>query len=692
MLYFTVACFLTAFINLTLGFFSFLKGKKAGKIFFLLCFSVAVWSLFMGLEVISTVQSIGFLFSKLLHAGVIFIPVTYLHFSTSFLKITHKKRRIIITGYILACIMLILDAFGLVVRGVSKKYYFNYFTDPGLFYPVLLLMFFSLVAYAVYLLIKAYPASSSLQKKQIKYDLVATAIGFTGGSCTFLPVYNIFPLSFGMFFVPIYPIVVYYAIIAYRFMDIEVIIKKTLVFAGLFSFMFGIFAAVVMFISTFIVPFSRNSLYLSSVISIVIILLVHDPFKNFLINVTNKYLFQKKYSPRKILKDFADEALTILNLDKLCKVTIDTLVNNLYLTNCAVLLLTYEEIGYGIYDSFGIEDKKIHFNAENVLVRHLKSSRLPLLYQSYDESLQASDEAKSQMGMIKSHVCLPLMIRNELVGILSLGVKKSDQPYNADDIDILTTLTKTLSIAISNAKLFMQAAQNEKLAAIGTITSAINHEICRPLSAISGNMQLFTLELDRGSYNNHDELLKKVKNIMQDSEEQIRKAVNITSKLSGFAKPSNVVETKPIDIAQSVEDALILLKHKLELDKIKIEKNTPENLPKIIMDEDQMQQIFFNLIRNAAEAIKENGTIKITAKEDNEKIKIQIQDTGCGITEDKLDEIFKPFYTTKGETKGSGYGLAIVRELVQRNNGNITVKSKAGEGTTFFLEFPKAKE
>jgi len=277
-----------------------------------------------------------------------------------------------------------------------------------------------------------------------------------------------------------------------------------------------------------------------------------------------------------------------------------------------------------------------------------------------------------------------------MVGILSLGAKKSDQPYDENDIDILITLMKALSIAISNARLFMQAAQNEKLATIGTITSAINHEICRPLGTISGNMQLFTLELERGGYSNHDELLKKVKSIIRDSEKQIRKAVNITSRLSGFAKPSNVVETKPIDVLKSIEEALILLKHKLELDKIQVQISIPLNLPKIMVDEDQLQQMVFNLIRNASEAITKNGTIIINAKEEQDKIRIEIKDTGCGIPKDKLDKVFQPFYTTKGEAKGSGYGLAVVKELVQRNNGNITVESEAGKGTTFYLEFQKA--
>ena len=177
---------------------------------------------------------------------------------------------------------------------------------------------------------------------------------------------------------------------------------------------------------------------------------------------------------------------------------------------------------------------------------------------------------------------------------------------------------------------------------------------------------------------------------MDHSIGQIERVAAITSKLSSFAKPSKAAAAKPVDITESVNDALGVVGHELELNKIKLEKNIPADLLKIMADEDQMQQVFFNLIRNAAQAVEENGTITITAKEDNNRIKVEVADTGCGIPEDKLNKIFEPFYTTKDKVKGSGFGLAIVRELIWRNKGNISVKSKQGEGTTFYLEFPKA--
>ncbi len=698
LLQYKISCLLTTIFTILIGSFVFSRNvkSKTNKIFLYFSLSIALWSIFLFFNLGAQAKDTAVLFVKLLHIFSLLIPVFFLHITLILTRQITKRLKILYPAYTFSFFLITLIAFlprELYLTAEYREHFGFFVCVPGPFYPVHLIFAIGVIILAWALSLKPFFLSEGIEKQRLKYFLISTLIGWSGGLTNYFINYNIriFPFyPFGNYTILAYIAVLAYTILRYQLMDIEVIIKKTLVFAGLFTFAYGVIVGIAMITQELLPQLLAVNRLVSLAISAVVIVFSLRPLENFLVNATNKYLFQKKYDPRKILKEFADEALTILNLDKLCRVTIDTLVKHLYLKNCAILLLIIEDLGYGIYDSFGIENKGIYFNTESTLVKSLKNSQLPLLYQSYDKSLQATDNTKKDMDKIQSQLCIPLVIRNELVGILSLGAKKSDQPYNADDIDILITLTKTLSIAISNARLFMQAAQNEKLATIGTITSAIDHEVCGPLGNISVNMQLFMSDIGRGMYKNYNELLKKVKDIIQDTRERIRQATNITNKLSNFAKPSNVVESEPIGIAQGVEDALILLKHKLELNKIKVEKNIPENLPKIVVDENQIQQIFFNLIRNAAEAIKEKGTITIIAKEDNNKVKIQIQDTGCGIPEDKLDEIFKPFYTTKGEIKGSGYGLAIVKELVQRNNGNIAVKSKVGKGTIFYLEFLKA--
>lgn len=694
MTYLAFTGLINAITSLTLGLFVYFRNPKPSlnKAYLNLNLSIAIYSIGYFFWQISKIEIGQIFWFKILVIGIILINPAFLHFAFTLTDRLNKRKALLIACYLVNLLFIYFNLSSLLYTDFILKYNHGLWPVPSFLFNLYLIFWFWQIFYGFTYFLIGFKENIGLKREQIRYCIIAGAIGFIGGATNWPMWYNINLPPYLNILIAVHVAVVAYAILRHQLMDIEVVIKKTLVYAGLFTFAFGVIVGVAMITQELLSQFLAINRFVSLAISAVIIIFSLRPLENFLINATNKYLFQKKYDPRKILKDFSDEALTILNLDKLCKVTVDTLANNLYLTNCAVLLLGYEEVGYEIYDSFGIDRKGLYLNTESAIVKSLENNKLPLLYESYDKSLQAQDDVKKDMDKMKSQACLPLIIRNELVGILSLGAKKSDQAYNADDIDILTTLTKALSIAISNARLFMQAAQNEKLAIIGTITSAINHEVCGPLSRISAQIQLYIEDKKRNVFENEASKreFNEAEKIMQNIMQEIKKTVNITSKLSGFAKPSKVVESKPINIAQSVEDALILLKHKLELDKIKIEKNIPENLPKIIADEDQIQQIFFNLIRNAAEAIKENGTITITAKEDNNKVKVEIQDTGCGIPEDKLDEVFKPFYTTKGEVKGSGYGLAVVKELVQRNNGNITVKSKAGEGTSFYLEFLKA--
>jgi len=676
-----------------LGLFVLFQDVKSQlyRTFFLFNIAIAWWGFCTVFMELAPNPSVALLWDRTLLSGVAFIPTFILHCTLEYIHKVKDMRYVLRSAYLGSSIFFLLSLTPLMAESVSQKGFIRYLTDPGPAYHIFMIFFPLVMTIAIYFLYQSYLTyKGKLYGKGILYLLIATIIAAIGGSANFLVSYGItipYLVPFGTYALILYAAVTAYIILRYQWFDIAVVIKKTLVFAGLFGLMFGVFAGVISFISLFVLPVGRVNLYVSTAISIFIIILLHDPFKNFLVNATNKYLFQKRYDPRKVLRDFADETLTILNLDKLCKVTVETLVNNLYPVNCAVLLLSREAIGYEIYDSFGIEDKEKYLDAESALVKSLKSNNLPLLHQSYGKVFQASDDVKKDMDKIDSQLCMPLIIRDELVGILSLGLKKSDQLYNADDVDILMTLVKALSIAISNAKLFMQAAQNEKLAAIGTITSAVNHEVCGPLSLISLQIQMYLSDKkEKTSKSTSD----KAEKIMLSTMEEIKKVTDITSKLSSFAKPSNIVTSKPIEAEEVLDEALVLLKHKLKESRVVVKKEIPEGLPKMIADENQLQQIFFNLIRNAAEAIEKDGIIRIIANEESDKIKIKIQDTGSGIPEDKLDKIFEPFYTTKGGIKGSGYGLTVVKELVQRNSGSIRLESETGKGSIFYLEFQKA--
>ena len=298
-------------------------------------------------------------------------------------------------------------------------------------------------------------------------------------------------------------------------------------------------------------------------------------------------------------------------------------------------------------------------------------------------------------------MCIPIILHDKLIGFLSLGMKKSGEPYNQEDIDVLMALARTEAIAISNAQLFQElsktqaeAAQREKMAVIGTLAAGINHEICNPLGIARGQCEMFLLNYRDGLYNNvsEKELVEKCTIIFEKVIKEVDRATGITKRLSSFAKPSKQFLLGEVDVADEVQEILAILGHELKLDNVEVITNIPKDLAKIFADKKQVQEIIFNIVRNAAQAITGKGSITISAQERNDRVFIDIEDTGCGIPADKMNEIFNPFYTTKAPGKGTGLGLFIVKQIVERNKGTIVVQSEVGKGTKFTLSFSTARQ
>ncbi|MFA6321010.1 MAG: ATP-binding protein [Candidatus Omnitrophota bacterium] len=430
----------------------------------------------------------------------------------------------------------------------------------------------------------------------------------------------------------------------------------------------------------------------------VIIILTMRRIENFLINVTDKYLFQKKYDYKSLLKTFTNEVLTVLELDKLMNLTVDKLTDTIKLNSAAVLLFNDEEQQFEVMAQKNIKDSDVKLIRPDGIVTFMEETHGYLLVKELQtKKIYVPDSVQEVIEKLNAELIIPMVMHEEVIGILSLGKKKSDEDYSQDDLDILLPLARTLAIAIANAKLFdelgktqAEAAQKDKMAVIGTLSAGINHEICNPLGIARGQCEAFLLNIQDGLYKSKttDELLTKAKEIMGKVIHETDRATAITKKLSQFAKPAKG-ECEMVNIGREVDDVLSLVGYELKLEKIEIIKDIQSELPDIFVDKKQLQEVLFNLIRNAGQAINEKGRITISAREEKNRIFIDISDTGAGIPEDKIKQLFNPFFTTKDPGKGTGLGLFIVRQVIEKNGGRIYLKStKVGEGTAFTLEFP----
>lgn len=231
-----------------------------------------------------------------------------------------------------------------------------------------------------------------------------------------------------------------------------------------------------------------------------------------------------------------------------------------------------------------------------------------------------------------------------------------------------------------------RAAQRDKLAAIGTLVTSINHEIKNPFYVIRGLAESHLENLNQGVYPSKDEALKKTSEILSKTIDQTQRAMDIMKRFALFAKQrTGEVQFEDLNLAEALENILPLIRHELELDKIELVKEISEDLPLIHADRRHIEEILFNLIVNACQAMKEGGQLTIQAEQRNNLLSIIVKDTGPGIPSEQLSKIFEPFYTTK--SSGTGLGLYVTKQLVERNKGKITVESHPGQGTTFTLKF-----
>lgn len=226
--------------------------------------------------------------------------------------------------------------------------------------------------------------------------------------------------------------------------------------------------------------------------------------------------------------------------------------------------------------------------------------------------------------------------------------------------------------------------QSEKLASLGKLAAGIAHEINNPLGGILIYSNLLLEDTDKNSP--HYENLKKIV-------KETSRCKDIVKGLLEFARPKEP-EAALIGVNKVLESSLAIMEKQALFQNISIKKTFESDMPKIIADSAQLQQVFMNIILNAAEAMAGNGTLTLSTSlnPDNTYIEVKFSDTGHGIKEENKKRLFEPFYSTKEVGKGTGLGLAISYGIIQQHNGTIEVKSQVGKGSTFTVKLPVIEE
>jgi signal transduction histidine kinase len=299
---------------------------------------------------------------------------------------------------------------------------------------------------------------------------------------------------------------------------------------------------------------------------------------------------------------------------------------------------------------------------------------------------------------VYSFATVPLWGKGKVIGVILVDNLYNQNPITDQDIQILTMFSTQAGLAIENAILYRNLEEvhralketeayllhQEKMAALGKLSSTIAHEIRNPLVSIGG----FARRLYRSMPDEAPE-----KRYTQTIMVEVSRLEKILSDLLSYTQDESLV-FKELNLRDILEESLSMVSEKFESGEIELAKEYSEGLPNVMGDHQQLIQVFSNLFSNAYEAMKGKGELSLRvhpiSKNGSSLIRVEVEDTGSGIDPENLDNIFNPFYSTKDS--GLGLGLPLVYKIIASHRGQIEVDNHPGEGVTFIITLPAIQE
>ena len=351
------------------------------------------------------------------------------------------------------------------------------------------------------------------------------------------------------------------------------------------------------------------------------------------------------------------------------------------------------------------------------MVQYLKETKESIVYEEIEQYFQDCGDSrlkkiKDIISNLDGNLIVPSFMEQELIAILVLGKKNSGRIYTQDDIVVFSILANQAGLAIENAQFYekmkethKQLLKAEKMATIGTMADGLSHQLNNRLHAmgfIAGDA-LDTLKLKKKEELSPDmrQLFDEIEHSLKRIEDNVKRGGEIVEGLLKYTRKGSE-GFEAINLSNLLDASLEMAQYKIKLNAMHIERRFDDATPRIKGNFTQLQEVFFNLIDNAYDAmmqrkeeLKEPGyqpNLEFSANALNGKLQILIQDNGMGVKKEDMGKLFTPFFTTKlSSKKGTGLGLYVIRQIIEENHdGRVRFTSKYCQGSQTSILLPIA--
>ncbi len=657
---------LTAIIDVVLGILAFSKkDNPAAKALALTAFSMGVWSLELYLlTVIKNVDVLNVLF-HITRWGMFFIPAGFAFLTWRLIGSRSKtfKHLVVIPNFVVSALLSIVNAF--ILPSTLREVDGGYLPIPdGIFYAFLLGWLWSFLG-SIGFVFASFSSSSEREKQRLKWLIITLCVTFTGGVIGITSVSSGFYLSkfIGSITNIIFVVLLFYSTIQHNLMDFRLALSVGLTKAILLGFFIWLY-----FVVTSVVGNHMESVggVLILLLFVALILEAYPRLLKWILPNAKKILAKHGYEFDQVKEDTEAALRNSINFSMMTEVLDHLFLKVLRLKNYKILMIKLQaELADG--------DIK---NRLNSLPFELISEDNPFItYCAQQTQLMMADEMpreiRSEMEQYHAGLCFSVYSGRKALAIVLIGEPTQFSYYRYDDMKVFewlkTELEQVLIRLIRLNNMHEQLGEAKKTLSMLSLMNHYHHDIKAPFAIIDGVLSNDVYDRDE----QRDIVLA-----------QVERGSKLIATMAGILGGHHKRRIQACALESLVQDCLYLFEK--SFDKVEYELG---GIPNIKGDAEDLKILFINLIKNAAEARRENEdlTIKIKSWTENSNVYFSISDNGTGMTEKQLTSLWEPGFSVK--KFGNGIGMQAIKRIVDEHNARIEVKSEVAKGSEFTLCF-----